>query len=100
MEVRTDSKKGPEVESLPEIIAAIGSQLDELKEAVRRKLFADFTRFGEVEVEVHKTFQEMADQFVAGVLGEAGKQPQLTEDAKKKLVTKQPSHCGRRNHGR
>lgn len=84
MEIRTESKTGKRVRSLPDIVAAIGKQLDSRQKVWLQELAEDPTRFAELELQVHDAFQHLADDLVAGLLAQAAQQPQLAEDVKKK----------------
>ena len=81
MEVRL-SKDGPVV-SLPQQIAAVTARLTQEQLVWSTRLSRDPQRFAEVEQAVHHTFQEMADQVVAGLLAEVGQQPVLENASKK-----------------
>jgi hypothetical protein len=83
MRVRTDTRAGSTVPPIPAILTELQKQLNRLKEDWSQQLRQDPSRFGQVEVEVHHAFQELADQVVAGLLGEMGQGPAL-EDACKK----------------
>jgi hypothetical protein len=58
-------------------------KLNSLREDWSAQLQQDPSRFGQVEVEVHHAFQQLADQVVAGLLGEVGQQPSLEQAWKK-----------------
>jgi hypothetical protein len=77
------AKKGPAVAPLPEIVATIAQQLSQEQRHWLQRLLADPSRFGEVEVTVHHTFQEHADQVVAGLLAEVGRRQALEDPSKK-----------------
>lgn len=83
MHVCTDPLRNASVSPLPVILAQVQHKLNTLKDGWSIQLGQDPSRFGQVEVEVHHAFQELADQVVAGLLGEVGQQPAL-EDACKK----------------
>ena len=84
MEVRTESKTGPAAAPLPEIVNRIRDEMNQQQKVWLQQLCADPSRFGEVEVQVHRVFQDLADQVTAGLLAQVGQHPQLAEDAKKK----------------
>jgi hypothetical protein len=84
MEFRTESRTGPVVGSMPQVVAEIGKELTVQPQVWLQQLLAHPERFADLEVQVHDAFQGMADQLVAGLLAEAGRQPQLAERAKKK----------------
>jgi hypothetical protein len=83
MQVRTEAQGDSTVVPLASILKEIPKQLSSLKEDWRQQLHQDPSRFGQVEVEVHHAFQQLADQVVAGLLGEVGQQPALEEACKK-----------------
>jgi len=82
MDVRLLGKDGA-VASLPEQVAAVTERLAQEQELWRERLLQEPSRFGEVEVAVHHAFQGMADQVVAGLLAEVGRQPVLANASKK-----------------
>lgn len=82
MDVRLNNHDGP-VATGPQQLAAVVEQLQQAQLAWRDRLRQDPTRFGEVEVAVHRSFQQMADQIVAGLLADVGHDPQLEDEAKK-----------------
>jgi hypothetical protein len=83
MHVRTEARPSATVAPLPSILTEMHKKLNSLKDGWSQQLCKDPSRFPQVEVEVHSAFQELADQVVAGLLGEVGQQPAL-EDACKK----------------
>lgn len=83
MEVRTDAQGGPVVPAWAKMAAAIQQELQQQRETWRRRLADDPSRFGDVEVNVHRTFQQLADQVVAGLLAEVGQEPALENAGKK-----------------
>jgi hypothetical protein len=83
MEVRTQGQDGPAVQAWPEMAATLHQQLQQQRAAWRQRLADDPTRFGEVEGHVHHTFQQLADQVVAGLLAEVGRTPALEHAGKK-----------------
>jgi hypothetical protein len=64
-------------------VADVDKQLNGLKDLWSQRLNQDPSSFGKVELEVHQTLQQVADQIVAGLLAQVGQQPAL-EDACKK----------------
>jgi hypothetical protein len=84
MDVHSGSKDGPRPGSLTEINASISKYLRQQQAAWAKELCQDPSRFGELEVAVHRTFQNLADQVMAGLLAEVGQHRQLADDAKKK----------------
>jgi len=83
MRVYTDAESKSAVPQLSKILAGVDKQLKGLKDAWSQRLTEDPANFGKVEIEVHQTMQQAADQIVAGLLAQVGQQPSL-EDACKK----------------
>jgi hypothetical protein len=82
MDVHHQSKGGP-MASLPEQIAQIKIKIDKDQSTWRDQLRQDASLFRDVEFAVHRSFQQLADQVVAGLLADVGQQPQLEDAAKK-----------------
>ena len=83
MQVRRDARGNANVPPLATVLTEVQERLSSLRQGWSQKLDKDPSRFGEVEVEVHHAFQELADQVVAGLLAEAAQGPAL-EMARKK----------------
>ena len=83
MDVRLEAENGTPVAPLPEILAGIAHKLQQEQHAWRQRLLADPRQFGDVEVAVHHTFQQLADQVVAGLLTEVGQDGALETPCKK-----------------
>ena len=83
MDVRLDHSNGTPVAPLAEILSDLAQQLQHQQDAWRQRLREDPRQFGAVEVAVQHTFQQLADQVVAGLLTEVG-QSRALEDARKK----------------
>jgi hypothetical protein len=83
MEVRLNNEEGTPVAPLAEILTDLAHQLQHKQDAWRQRLRDDPRQFGDVEVAVHHTFQQLADQVVAGLLAEVG-QCRTLENARKK----------------
>jgi hypothetical protein len=83
MRVHTDAQSKSAVPPLSEILAGVDERLKRLNEVWSQRLGDDPASFGKVELEVHQTMQQAADQIVAGLLAQVGQQPSL-EDAGKK----------------
>jgi hypothetical protein len=83
MDVRLDSDQGTPVAPLPEILAGIAAKLQQQQHAWRQRLRDDPRQFGDVEVAVHHTFQQLADQVVAGLLSDVGQGAALETPCKK-----------------
>jgi hypothetical protein len=83
MQVRTEARSNSTVPPLPAILSEMQKKLNSLKDGWSQQLCKDPSRFPQVEVDVHHAFQELADQVVAGLLGEVGQQPALENACKK-----------------
>jgi hypothetical protein len=83
MQVRTTPRADSTVPPLATILTEAQQTLGRLRQGWSAQLRHDPSRFAQVEVEVHHAFQTLADQVVAGLLGEVAQQPAL-EDACKK----------------
>ena len=83
MRVRTDAQAKSTLPPPATILKEVQKELSSLQQGWSKQLQEDPSRFGQVEVEVHHAFQELADQVVAGLLGEVGQQPALEAACKK-----------------
>jgi hypothetical protein len=83
MDVYLGSKDGAAVGSVPQTIATVAARLEQEQQRWRERLRRDPTQFGVVEVAVHHTFQELADQVVASLLGAVGQGTALEQASKK-----------------
>ncbi len=83
MLVHTDAESKSPVPALSKILAGVDEQLNRLKEVWSQRLGEDPASFGKVEVEVHQTMQQAADQIVAGLLAQVGQQASLENACKK-----------------
>jgi len=84
MQVRSGSKSGKPVATLPHIAAGLSQQLTSEQQRWLQQLLAQPEQFRDLELQVHQTFQEWADQVVAGLLAAAGQRPELATQVKKK----------------
>jgi hypothetical protein len=84
MEVRLNSKDGALVLSPAQIVEQLAAQLRSDQQKWLRQLAQEPTRFADLEVHVHHTFQQLADQVVASLLAQATQQSPALEAAKKK----------------
>lgn len=71
------------VASLATILAQFQQQLQDRNLHWTQRLESDPSSFGSVEVEVHQTMQQAADQIVSGLLGQLGGRPALVDAGKK-----------------
>jgi hypothetical protein len=84
MEVRMQGKCGPVVKNVDEVLRRIQQELqDQHKEWVTR-LRDHPARFADLEADIHRAFQNLADQVVAGVLAQVTAADDFAQDAKKK----------------
>lgn len=83
MRVRTDDRTDSVAPSPQAILTEVQKKLAGLQQGWSQQLQENPSRFGQVEVEVHHAFQQLADQVVSGLLGEVGQQPALEQDWKK-----------------
>ena len=83
MRVRTDAQANSTVAPLDSILKETQKKLSSLQKDWSHQLQQDPSRFGQVEIEVHHAFQQLADQVIAGLLGEVGQQPSLEQACKK-----------------
>jgi hypothetical protein len=82
VEVRLNTQDAPAV-NLSEQVAGVTQRLAQEQEGWRQRLLRDPSRFRDVETAVHHAFQQMADQVIAGLLADVGRQPVLEDAAKK-----------------
>ena len=83
MQVRTDAQAKSTVPAPATILREVHKELSSLQQGWSQQLQEDPSRFGQVEVAVHHAFQQLADQVVAGLLGEVGQQAALESACKK-----------------
>lgn len=83
MDVHLGSKDGVALGSVPQALATVAARLQQEQPHWRERLRRDPTQFAEVEVAVHHTFQQLADQVVASLLGDVGHSPALEQASKK-----------------
>jgi len=84
MEVRVQGKSGSVVKNVDEVLRQVQQKLqDEQKEWVAQ-LRDHPAKFADLEADIHRTFQNLADQVVAGVLAQATAADDFAKDAKKK----------------
>jgi len=83
MDVSLGSKDGAAVGSLSQTLATVAARLQLEQQRWRERLRRDPTYFGEVEIAVHHTFQELADQVVASLLDDLGHSAALEQASKK-----------------
>jgi hypothetical protein len=84
MEVRSESKAGPQVPSPSQLVDGLTTRLRAQQQTWLRELAEDPSRFADLEVTVHQTFQQLADQLVASLLAQASQQSPALQAAQKK----------------
>ena len=84
MEIRLENKKANPLPGIEPVLSAIEQRLQSEPEAWLKQLQARPGSFLELEKAVHRTFQQMADQMVAGLLAEATAPAEFADAAKKK----------------
>jgi hypothetical protein len=84
MRVRLHSQQGPEVPSPDQTLEQIRAQLAAQQALWAEQLARDPAAFATLEPQIHRAFGQLADQFVASLLAQAGQQPSLADRAKKK----------------
>ena len=84
MEVRSKSQAGPQVPSPSQLVDGLATQLRSQQQTWLRQLTEEPSRFADLEVTVHQTFQHLADQLVASLLAQATPQSPALQAAQKK----------------
>ena len=84
MEVRVDGKSGPVVKNVDEVLRQVQQQLQDQQGQWVAQLRDQPAKFADLEAHIHRTFQDLADQVVAGVLAQATAADDFAKDAKKK----------------
>jgi hypothetical protein len=83
MKVRFINKSGPEVPALENSLLQLQTALANQQKIWAQQLAANPAAFATLEQHVHQTFQQLADQCVAGLLAHAAAAPALDDQAKK-----------------
>jgi hypothetical protein len=84
MEVRMENNKGAALKGIDPVLAEIHKRLQTDPQKWLRKLTANPGSFVDLEKAVHRSFQQMADQVVAGLLAQATAGEDFAQAAKKK----------------
>lgn len=84
MEVRMGSNTGTVVQGIDPVVKEIQQRLQSHPLEWLQTLQDSPASFPEVERTVHRAFQQMADQVVAGLLAQATQGAEFSEAAKKK----------------
>ena len=99
MEIRSQSKNGPLVPPLAEILAQLSQQLDAVKQQWLDQLNRDPASFARLEVEIHDHFRRLADQMTASLLAEASIPGDQAEPGKRGTPIGPISHDAPRSSG-
>ena len=83
MEVRIGSKVGEQIASPAQLVDHLAEQLRLRQQQWLEQLSAEPSRFADLEVTVHHTFQQLADQLMASLLAKATQQSPVLEAQKK-----------------
>jgi hypothetical protein len=84
MEVRVEGKGGPLVKNVDEVLRQVQQQLQDQQGQWVAQLREQPAKFVDLEAQIHRTFQDLADQVVAGVLAQATAADAFAPDAQKK----------------
>jgi hypothetical protein len=84
MRIRSGSHQGPDIPPPAQAIEQIQALLAAQQQQWADQLALDPACFAQLEPQVHRAFQQLADQLVASLLAHAAQQPALQEQAKKK----------------
>ena len=84
MEVRVQGKCGPVVTNGDEVLRQVQQQLHDQQGQWVAQLRDQPAQFADLEAAIHRTFQNLADQVVAGVLAQVTAAADFAQDAKKK----------------
>ena len=84
MEIRLEKETSSRVHGIEPVLSAIEQRLHSEPEAWLKQLQSRPGSFMELEKAVHRAFQQMADQVVAGLLAQATAAPDFAVAAQKK----------------
>jgi hypothetical protein len=84
MEVRMDSKKGTVVSGIDPVLAEIQQRLQAHPKEWLKALEQNPSGLANLEQEIHRTFAQMADHVVAGLLAQTTADSTFAEAAEKK----------------
>jgi hypothetical protein len=84
MEVRLESKKATPLSGIEPVLTSIEERLHREPFAWLKQLQSHPGSFANLEKDVHRAFQQMADQVVAGLLAQSTAAAEFTDAAKKK----------------
>ena len=83
MEVRVQGNGGPVVTHVDDVLRHVQEQLRDQQQQWVAQLRDQPGNFADLEAHIHQTFQDVADQVVAGVLAEATAADDFAKDEKK-----------------
>jgi len=84
MEVRVDSKNGPVVRGIDPVLAEIQQRLQAQPQEWLKTLAQNPGHLADLEQDIHRTFAQMADRVVAGLLAQATADAAFADAAQKK----------------
>jgi hypothetical protein len=84
MEVRMDSQKGPVINGIDPVLAEIQERLKAHPKQWLKALAQNPGGLANLEQEIHRTFAQMADRVVAGLLAQTTADSTFADSAKKK----------------
>jgi hypothetical protein len=84
MEIRMDSKKGTVLTGIDPVLAEIQQRLRAHPQKWLKTLEQNPGGLANLEQEIHRTFAQMADRVVAGLLAQATADAAFADTAKKK----------------
>jgi hypothetical protein len=84
MEIRMESKKGTVLTGIDPVLAQIQQRLQAHPKEWLKTLEQNPGGLANLEQEIHRTFAQMADRFVAGLLAQATADSAFADTAKKK----------------
>lgn len=83
MEVRVQERSGPVVNNVDEVLQQVQQRLRQQQKQWVAQLRDQPGTFADLEAHIHQTFQDVADQVVAGVLAEVTATDDFAKGAKK-----------------
>jgi hypothetical protein len=84
MEIRMEGKKAAVVKGIEPVLAEIQARLQSHPNEWLKSLQQDPGAFANLEKEIHRVFDQMADRVVAGLLAQATEPAAFADAAKKK----------------
>jgi hypothetical protein len=83
MEVRMHGKDGPVLNNVGDVLHQVQQQLHDQQGHWVAQLRDQPGSFADLEASIHRTFQNLADQVVAGILAQVTAPADFAQDAKK-----------------